>query len=159
MKRLATMMTVGAAVLALVGCSQKKCDKGCDGAKDDKDRVETYEGVLPAADAPGIKYTLTMEYDNADKGDYTLTEQAVGIDNAEATTTQGDFTIYTTTNEGVDKKYVKLVPDHPDRASELNNTSAEVYYFLVDNDSTLTMTNAELQAPASGLDYSLRMVK
>lgn len=151
-----------AAAVALAACSNSKnCDKNCDSKCDkaDDDVTLTYKGVLPAADAAGIEYLLTLEYDSeGNDGDYVLTQTVVG-DESNQTVTNGDFKVYTSTNNSVDQKYIKLTPEHNDRASEVKGASNEVYYFLIDNDSTITLTTADLQPAASGLNYSLTVVK
>lgn len=148
-------------LLLAAGCSDKTCrPNSCDnsantaaGLKEDGSKA-VYSGVIPAADAAGIEYTLQLEYDSPDDGDYTLTEKSLGQDGQTAVS-KGDFTVHKGTSQSADKRYIKLLPDHPDRASEMENSSEYVRYFLIDNDSTLTLTDASLQPAASGLSYTL----
>lgn len=162
--KLTNLLTAAAALLLMASCSNKSCDKSCDKDKEcsetqcdkaAKQDLVTYTGVLPAADAEGFDYTLVLDYDSDDcnEGDYTLTVRTVGTDAVE--THKGDFTVHTGTPSGSDVKYLKLVPDHADRAADMATSSDDTMYFLVDSDSTLTMTNATLAAPESGLNYTL----
>lgn len=155
---LKNLLMIGAAAVALAACSNSKtCDGKCD--KTDHDATLTYKGVIPAADAPGIEYILALEYDsNGSEGDYILTQTVVG-DESNQTVTNGDFKVYTGTNASADQKYIKLTPDHNDRASEVKGASAETLYFLVENDSTVTLTSADITPAPSGLNYSLTLVK
>jgi len=148
---LKTYLPFAAALLIFAGCSN--CNK-CDSGKDctgkickDAGREITYTGVLPAADAEGIEYTLLLDYDDDGKGgDYKLTERYIGV--ADGTfISEGDFTIHKDGTKNAGKRYLKLVPDH--------SGQTEVIYFLVNDDSSLTLTNASLQPPASTLNYTL----
>lgn len=166
--KLTVYTAVAASLLIAAGCSDKTCNKAGGGSSttalsstaatdgNDDDISVTYSGVLPAADAPGFEYTLVMEYDNGtpDDGDYVLTERVLGSD-APATVTKGDFSIHTGTPQSARQRYIKLTPDHPDRASEMEDASSMVCYFIIDNDSTITLTNASLQPAESSLNYSL----
>lgn len=162
---LKTYLPIAASIALVAACSNKNCDRDCDAGKTCTEttaadcaegKTVTYTGTIPAADAPGIECTLVLDYDDdsATSGDYRLTERF--IDKAGATfTTEGDFTIRKGTPKSPDAAYLKLVPDHTDRASDLNAASDQVRYFLIDNDSTVTLTTASLEAPASWLNYSL----
>lgn len=162
---LKTYLPIAASIALLAACSNNNCDRSCDAAKTctgntatdrDGDKTVTYTGTIPAADAPGIECTLILEYDDgsATSGDYRLTERFIDRDNA-TFTTSGDFTLHKGTPKSADAEYLKLVPDHTDRASDMRSASDDVRYFLVDNDSTVTLTTSSLEAPASGLNYSL----
>lgn len=157
--KLKNLFMIGAAAMALAACSNSKtCDKNCDKADASDDVKVTYAGEIPGADGT-YKYDLVMEYDdNGTKGDYVMTQTVVGQDVAPIVT-KGDFKVYTPTNDSKDQKYIQLTPDHNDRASEAKAASDEVYYFLIDSDSTLTMVGADLQPAASGLNYTLTVVK
>ncbi len=153
-----TYLPIAAGILMLAGCSHSKncgasdnCPaKAATEAVDDRDVV--YTGTIPAADAAGIECTLVLDYDNATSGEYKLTEHFIdkGTFNYE-----GDFTIHKGTPSDASQRYMKLVPDHPDRAADQASSSDDVRYFLIDSDSTLTMTTASLQRADSGLNYTL----
>lgn len=151
-------LPLAAGLLMLAGCSHsKKCaaSDNCPAktAEVSDDRDITYYGVIPAADAPGIEYTLVLDYDDdMNTGDYRLTERY--IDKA-TFTSEGDFTLHTGTPADASQRYLKLVPDHPDRAADQATSSDDVRYFLIDSDSTLTMTDASLKPAESGLNYTL----
>lgn len=158
-----TYLPIAASIVMLAACSNKNCDKNNCTAQDAacqesaacaNGQPVTYTGVLPAADADGIEYILVLDYDDAKSGDYVLTEKSMSQDES-VFTSKGDFTLHTGTPASASQSYIKLTPDHSDRASDLNSASAEVRYFLIDSDSTLTLTGADLQPAASGLNYTL----
>lgn len=169
-----------ASVLALAGlasCSgnNKNCnnDSTCCNAENcpagttfdhDGDMMQTYTGVLPAADADGVRYTLTLKYDKDDnfrEGDYGMIETFVVADSTATTgykdtksfRSEGDFTV----GEKDGKKFLRLVQDVKDSQPGSN---AGPIYLLADSDTTLTMVNAELQpAENSELNYTLTLSK
>lgn len=155
-----TLFTAAAAfaLLSLGACSNQNCSKGSCGDAGDKEEV--YTGVLPAADADGIRYTLDLDFDddnNYTDGDYDLvqtylvsdTTATSGISDANSFKSKGDFTVA----ESNGKKYLKLVPDR-------KFTNAEPLNFLVESDSTIVLVGADLQPSATpGLNYTLKLVK
>lgn len=154
------MAAVVATVLGLASCSN--CNKrACDGGnKGDDDKI--YTGILPAADADGVRYTLKLDYDDdaagLSKGDYDLVEtyiktDSIGTNDVASYRSEGDFTEIS--KEG--KSYLKLVQDVKDSTPGSN---AGPLYFYVESDSTLVMVNAELQpSETPGLNYTLKLVK
>ncbi len=161
-------IVLGMAALAALGLAScggnNKCDNkaNCDGKCEDK--VEVFTGVLPGADNEGVRYTLNLEYDddhNCTEGDYKLDETYLVADSTatdgvradKSFKSEGDFTI--TEKDG--KKVYKLVPDAKDSNAEATLTPM---YFILDNDSTLTMVNAELERSVNpDLNYSLKLAK
>ncbi|MDE6825863.1 MAG: copper resistance protein NlpE [Paramuribaculum sp.] len=147
---------MGAAALAMVSmaaCSgNKTCDSAANCAKGDIDAV--YTGLLPAADAAGIRYTLTLDYDDeGNKGDFDLIEtylqgdstSALGYTDLKTFTSKGDFTV----GKQGDKTFIKLVE---------KGSSSIPTYFLVDSDSTITMTNEDLDVThLPGMNYTLKL--
>lgn len=164
MKKGFYMAAAVAAMLGMAACSGNKCpgNSCANGACADLDDL-TYTGVLPAADGPGIRYTLKLDYDDDKKnleGDYDLVETYLeadstsvnGIKDNVSLKSEGDFTVV----EQNGKKYLKLVKDVKDS----NPNAASALYFEVASDSTLTMVNAELQpAVSDSLNYTLKLVK
>ncbi len=160
MKKTMVLATAALAMLSMVGCSGNKSCKGeaCTN-KCDKDMV--YTGVMPAADCDGIRYTLTLDYDDdARDGDYHLTETYLQADTLSATgykdlatyASEGDFTI---SKQG-DKTYLKLVKDPKDSSAEASDN----LYFVVDGDSTITMTNSHFEvSEMPGMNYTLKLAK
>lgn len=137
---------------ALVACSTDG-NRACT-AKNQDSRVETYQGVLPSADAAGIRYVLTLEYDSADGGDYHLTRQYLDgnnkvIQNYEA---DGDFTVMRVRPNGEEGEFLKLEPDHVSQAAD---RPADVLYFIRDSDTALTLVGPNLQRAMSGLNYTI----
>ena len=67
MKRIYSYAAIAAAILAMSACSgtQKSADAAEVAEVTDFTPVqETYAGVLPAADADGIQYTVVLDYDS-----------------------------------------------------------------------------------------------
>lgn len=156
---LKTYLSLAAALLMVAACSDnKKCasSEECAGtACTSADADVTYTGVLPAADAEGIEYTLSLDYDDdGNGGDYRLTERFIGKPDA-TFKSKGEFSVHKSTPADSSQAYLKLVPDHTDRAADQATSSADVRYFLVDSDSTLTLTGADLQRPDTQLNYTL----
>lgn len=161
MKNSMILAAAAAAVLSLSACcGNKSCDdKAC--TKGDKDKEMVYTGVLPAADADGVRYTLHLEYDKAgNEGDYTLLEtyiksdtlSTIGYSDLRSFKSEGDFTV----KKQGDKTYLKLVKDGEDSSTGSVNTPL---YFLVDSNNAITMTNADLEVTATpGMNYTLKLV-
>lgn len=148
------------ALLSLTGLTSCNGNGSCGNGGCVRDKAdEVYSGVLPAADAAGIKYTLKLDYDD-DKGnnagDYDLIEAyLVGDSTATLNYTEknvykseGDFTI----TEKNGNKYIDLTP-------ERKYSSATPMTFMITSDSTLVMTGPDKQLPDStGLNYTLKKV-
>ena len=129
---------------------------------------QVFTGVLPAADADGVRYTLKLDYDddkNNTEGDYDLLEVYLVGDSTNATgykdgarfKSEGDFTVMNGTGANAAKKYIKLTQDAKDSSKGSN---AGPMYFLVESDSTLVMVNAELeQSVMPGMNYTLKLVR
>ena len=102
----------------------------------------TYEGVLPAADTPGIRYTLTVrnrEY----SGDGTF---VLAMTYLEAENGKDETVTYTGDKDAV---VWQLVAD-----------DGTVFNFLVSKEGTsLTLLNDKFEKPQSGLNYTLRLVQ
>lgn len=154
-----TLFGVALAMLTLTACGgHGTCGKDC---KDDKDPV--YIGVLPAADVEGVRYTLTLDYDNARRGDYDLYQTYLAVDtlapggykNLTSFKSEGDFTVESKDVNGTTVKYLRLVPDAKESAGDTT-----ILYMLIPNDSTLTLVGADLQPSTSlGLNYDLKLQK
>lgn len=74
MKTKAFILMAAVAAMAMTACSNNGAN---DGAKGKGDKDEVYTGVLPAADATGVKYVLHLEYDDDHgytDGDYKMYE-------------------------------------------------------------------------------------
>lgn len=146
-KRILGAMACAGVLLLMGACSEK-------GSKSDRqnDDDQVYAGLVPAADADGVHYTLTLDYDDDMKdGDFDMVQtyvktDSVGTTDLKSFKSKGDFTVED--RDGV--KYLKLVAKR----------SAEApVYLQVTNDSTLTLVNDSLQMAPSGLDYTLHLVK
>lgn len=159
-------MIAAVAMMALSACSGNS--NKCAGDKECKlDKKELYTGVLPSADAAGIRYQLKLDWDDDDcaKGDYDLREtvlvadttNAAGVSDGKTFDSEGDFTVMKGNDNNAGKTYLKLVRDSKD--SDPNSTAGPMY-FLVESDSTLVMVNSDLQVSETpGLNYTLKLQK
>lgn len=161
MKKMIYFAAAALSMVSMAACSGNKC--GGDGKCTAERPDEVYAGILPAADADGMSYTLKLDYDD-DKGnqagDYDLTEQVLVGDSTSVAgvrphatfTSEGDFTVV----EKDGNKYLKLVKD----AKDSNASASSTLTFLVASDSTLVMVNdATMEAPADPSAYTLKIVK
>lgn len=147
------------AALALTACGTKKSDTAAasDTATPTADEYVYYEGVLPAADADGVRYSLTLDYDddNPDKGDYKLTETYIKGDSAVSSfLTEGDFDVKTGTPTDPSARYLVMVPE-----VEAGETPGQSMYFIAETDSTLTLVSADLtKAVNPEMNYTITRV-
>lgn len=159
-------MTVYFAAVALAAVSITAC--GSSQKKDEASKrpaTEVYSGILPAADAYGIKYNLKLDYANDStftSGRFDLEETSLAADSLKSDgyremdteKYKGDFTIISGKGVNAAKSYVKLMPET--KGDTL--TAPAPIYFLVASDSTLTMVNSELEVSVNpDLNYTLKL--
>ncbi len=160
MKKIVMMAGVAVAMMSMASCcGEKSCDKGSCAASGGCDKV--YTGVIPAADVLGIRYTLGLDYDdNGQKGDYTLVETYIDGDSASTLgykdvasfASEGDFTV----GQKDGKTFLRLTKDAKDSSAQ----AADVLYFLVSSDSTVTLSNDALDNFSTpGMNYTLKLAK
>lgn len=149
--------------LAFASCNDKNCNKG-ESCATHGDRTELYAGILPAADAEGVFYSLVLDYDDDDNyttGDFELTQSYLMRDTVAPTALQagltsvaeGDFTLGTKGTAAETIKYITLTPKAKDA---IGNADSAPLYFLVNDDNTLTMVSADLtKAENDSLNYTL----
>lgn len=123
----------------VVGCMQKRTGV-------------TYQGVLPAADGPGIEVTLTLDAGVRD-GDtlFVLDEVYIEADNMGENmqfTTKGTQHRISRMVDGVQRYAYMLVPERHE---------PPMYWLVVDN-QTLRFVNDSLQMSRSGILYDLQRV-
>ena len=112
----------------------------------------TYEGVLPAADTSGIRYTLTVrnrEYSG--DGTFVLAMTYLEAENGKDETVTYTGRRFTQRGSADDKDAVvwQLVAD-----------DGTVFNFLLSKEGTsLTLLNDKFEKPQSGLNYTLRLVQ
>lgn len=160
------MLLFATALIALLPVACSHSEKSCSGSDCSKDAV--YTGVLPAADADGVRYTLTLDYDddhNYTTGDYDLVEvylqgdttSATGYHDAASYRSEGDFSVITGQGADSSKKYIKLVKDARD--SSTGSVDGPLY-FMITSDNTLEMVNDQLQpSETPGMNYTLTKVQ
>ena len=102
-----------------------------------------YEGVLPAADCPGVIYSLTLNADIEGSDTLFMLKQTYleGGGNGENISFE---------TKGVQRmregKYIQLYPD---------NGEQQMNFYQVD-DNTIRYVNADFQPIANGLNYDLK---
>lgn len=105
----------------------------------------TYRGLLPAADCSGIDYTLTLN-DSLAGADTLYDLRMVYID--------GDGAGRDVTFESRGRQ--QLFSLGAQRGYRLTSNEGDPdTYFVITNDSTLTMCDSTLTAPQSALNYDL----
>lgn len=160
MKKFIYTLAAMATIFGAASCSsntEKKAEAETAVETTTEPKTEVYSGVLPAADADGMRYTVTMDYTDADKGTFTMQQTALTADDASATgytdgtsfDYKGDFTVGTKD----DTKYIKLTGTMGDE------TQTEDFYFIIESDSTITFTGAEPVKIDTPLNYTLSLVK
>lgn len=112
-----------------------------------------YEGILPAADGPGIRYQLTIENLKDGKGTYQLNMTYLKDDkeNGETFTSKGELEVSESVDKHSGKEVYILNPDD----------GSDVIYFIVKDSKTLRMLDKEMQeiASATGLNYDIFIVE
>ena len=105
-----------------------------------------YKGLLPAADCSGIEYTLCIDTVNDSYHLTTVYIDAEGTGKNLSFTSEGKRSMIHR-GEGEDARvFYKLTPCGKDTAS---------VYFMVVNDSTLRLVNADLQEPTNKTLYDI----
>lgn len=112
---------------------------------------QRYEGILPAASGPGIKYDLTLcSQENSKEGVFALKMTYIEAEN-------GNDVTFTTTGKRVTQKGSAMNAD--DTIYELiPSDNSEPSYFLVQGDS-LTLLNSQKEKNESDLNYTIILVK
>ena len=116
-------------------------------------RQEFRQGILPAADGPGIQYVLSVDSvgPNGESG-YTLVTtylDAEGQGKNTSFTSKGKRQVIQKDVNNNKKTAYKLTPDNGDSP----------VYFVVVNDTTLRLVNDSLQEAVSDLNYDIVQVK
>ena len=110
-------------------------------AGNDSSAVAVYEGLLPAADGPGIQYVLSVDSVGPDgESGYTLVTTYLDAEG------QGKNKSFTSKGK---KQVIKMTPSDGDAP----------VYFVVVNDTTLRLVNDSLQEAVSDLNYDIIQVK
>lgn len=156
------VMMIAAVAAALVSCQSKGTqnndatgvDEGIVAiAGNDSLAVAVYEGVLPAADGPGIQYVLSVDSVGPDgESGYTLITtylDAEGQGQNKSFTSQGKKRVINKQVNNQAKTAYKLTP----------NDGNTPIYFVVVNDTTLRLVNDSLQEAVSDLNYDIIQVQ
>lgn len=111
----------------------------------------TYEGLLPCADCPGIRYDLTIRSrEHSGDGTFSLSQTYLEAeDGKDATFVTNGKRLTLKGMPGNDNATIwQLISDNGD----------EVMNFLCENDSTLTLLGDDFTKAESDLNYSLKLV-
>lgn len=113
--------------------------------------VRTYEGTIPAADCPGILYRVTI-YNQEHSGDGVFESSMTYLeaDNGKDMTFTDTGRLYTLRGDAVDPNATVYQLVNYDSPSYPTN-------FLYQKDS-ITMLDAAMCVPDSGLNYTLKLV-
>lgn len=103
-----------------------------------------YEGVVPAADGPGVRYEIALAQDST--MGVRMTETYLEAENGKDMTTQyvGKAEQVVEQRGGVEVRGLKLDFENED------------FYFVQKGDTTLRMVNSDWEEAASGLNYDLK---
>lgn len=147
------MMVAACAVIA--SCNQTGKNAKVENSRDSVMAVDTtaaagmtYSGTIPAADGPGIKYTVTLSGDSAK----TFKMEEVYL---QAKDGKDEVKTYTGAVETINKE----VKGKAVTAYKLPMDKDNALYLLVKDDATLSVVNDQLEEAASGNDYTLKLVK
>ena len=150
-----------AAVVAALASCQSKANKAAEAEADSLaieamsptvEATEVYEGTLPAA-GPGIRYVLTLNM-LADANDTTYTLDMTYLD------AEGQGKDKTFSSKGKPQMIQKTVKNKKKAALKLTpSDGSEPVYFVIANDTTLTLSNDSLQEAVSDLNYDIVRVK
>jgi hypothetical protein len=155
------VMMIAALAAALVSCQSKGTQNNDTVAMDESvmavtgndSAVAVYEGILPAADGPGIQYVLSVDSVGPDgESGYTLVTtylDAEGPGKNKSFTSKGKKEVIQKDVDNKKKTAIKLTPNDGDTP----------VYFVVVNDTTLRLVNDSLQEAVSDLNYDIIQVK
>lgn len=166
------VMMIAALAAALVSCQSKGTQNNDAVAMDesvmavtgnDSSAVAVYEGILPAADGPGIQYVLSVDSVGPDgESGYTLVTtylDAEGPGKNKSFTSKGKKEVI---QKDVDNKrfpYHKKLNRKKTAIKLTPNDGDTPVYFVVVNDTTLRLVNDSLQEAVSDLNYDIIQVK
>ena len=152
MKKVLMMM---AACAVIAACQQKgktAADQNGNDTAMVSDSMATdslkYSGTIPAADGPGIKYTVALASDSTNG--FSMEEVYIQAENGKDAVKNysGKAELINKTVKGKDVKAYKLPMD-----------KINALYLLVKDDSTLRVVNEALEEAASKNNYDLKLVK
>lgn len=139
-----------ALAFAAGSCTQKGQTAAGSGERADSVATDTanatagivYEDTVPAADCPGIVYTVTLDTVN---GTFTIKETYLEAENGKDQTFNYSGKLATKQPAAGGDTYLTLKDDK----------HGDTYTFKVMGDSVLRMVNDQLEEPASAANYDL----
>lgn len=115
------------------------------------EQVQVYEGLLPAADGPGIRYRVTLRNNgNMNDGTYSMDMTYLEAENGRDQTFRSSGRIQTMRGSATNPNATvyKLT----------SNDDNEVTYFLMRDDRTLRLLNENLEEPDSEHNYDIVLI-
>ena len=112
----------------------------------------TYEGELPCADCPGIRYDLTIRSrEHSGDGTFSLSQTYLEAEDGK------DVTFVTTGK----RLTLRGIPGDENATvwQLISDNGDETTNFLCENDSTITLIGDDFKKAESGLNYSLKRIK
>ena len=157
------VMMIAAIAAALVSCQSKGTQNNDSAvgegvltvAGNDSSAVAVYEGLLPAADGPGIQYVLSVDSVGPDgESGYTLVTTYLDA--------EGQRKEQRASLPKVKNKVIKKDSEQQTKKTAYKLTPSDgdaPVYFVVVNDTTLRLVNDSLQEAVSDLNYDIIQVK
>lgn len=155
-------LVMWAAVAAVMAACQSNANKGpvAEGemilvgdSGQVEDVYEIYEGMIPAADGPGIEYILTLNAEIVGKD----TIYSLSMTYLDAEGPGKDRTFH---SKGKQEKVHRVVNKHPKKGVKLTPSNGESpIYFVMVNDTTLRLVNDSLVESVTNLNYDLVRTK
>ncbi|WP_233582280.1 copper resistance protein NlpE N-terminal domain-containing protein [Prevotella sp. OH937_COT-195] len=134
--------------LFFAACSQTGKDTAATTKKTESSSTDStyFEGIVPAADSPGIKYEIALANDSSNG--YRLTCTYLSAENGKDKTYQrtGIMETVKKTLDGQENTFYKF--------TDTDKNVEEI--FKVVGDSTLRMVNTEFEESATKLSYDLK---
>jgi len=141
------IVIIFAAAAMLAGCNPMRKPANNDMANVEETANSdslNFEGVIPTADGPGIRYTIVLANDGS--MGYSITRTDLEADNGKDATSH-----FAGKTEKISKNGREGLKFH---LGEMDDE-----YFVQQSDSILRMVNGNLEEAASGLSYDLKRVK
>lgn len=115
-------------------------------------QTRTYEGTLPAASCPGIRYSLTIQNkEHSGDGTFTLTMTYIEAENGKDAVFNYKGKRFTQRGDATnnDATVWQLVADNGE----------DIFNFLREDEKTLTLLNDKFEKSKTNLNYSLKLVE
>ena len=115
-------------------------------------QTRTYEGILPAASCPGIRYSLTIQnQEHSGDGTFTLTMTYIEAENGKDAIFNYKGKRFTQRGDATNNDAIvwQLVADN----------GKDIFNFLREDEQTLTLLHNKFEKSETGLNYSLKLIE